>query len=42
MLAFEVWELIKVPFPYTDRYASLAPSRLVIAAGPLLVDHSLL
>ena len=42
MPAFEVWDIVKVPFPYTDRPVRQRRPALVIAAGELLAEHGLL
>ena len=42
MPTFEVWDIVKVPFPYTDRPVRQRRPALVIVAGKLLVDHGLL
>ena len=42
MPAFEVWDVVKVPFPYTDRPVRQRRPALVIAAGELASDHGLL
>jgi mRNA interferase MazF len=42
MPSFEVWDIVKVPFPYTDRPARQRRPALVIAAGALLAEHGLL
>jgi mRNA interferase MazF len=42
MPIFEAWDIIKVPFPYTDRPVRQRRPALVIAAGKLLADHGLL
>ncbi len=39
---FEVWDIVKVPFPYTDRPVRQRRPGLVVAAGSLLADHRLL
>src|SRR6266478_9343008 len=42
MPAFEVWDIVKVPFPYTDRPVRQRRPALVIAAGELEAAHGLL
>ena len=42
MPTFEVWDIVKVPFPYTERPVRQRRPALVIAAGALLVDQGLL
>ena len=42
MPSFEAWEIVKVPFPYTDRPVRQRRPALVIAAGELVSAHSLL
>jgi mRNA interferase MazF len=42
MPGFEVWDIVKVPFPYTDRPVRQRRPALVIAAGALLAEHGLL
>lgn len=42
MPAFEVWDIVKVPFPYTDRPVRQRRPGLVIAAGKLQAEHGLL
>jgi mRNA interferase MazF len=42
MPGFEVWDIIKVPFPYTDRPARQRRPALVVAAGELEAAHGLL
>lgn len=39
---FEVWDIVKVPFPYTDRPVRQRRPALVIAAGELQSAHGLL
>ena len=39
---FEVWDTVKVPFPYTDRPIRQRRPALVVAAGNLLAEHGLL
>jgi PemK-like, MazF-like toxin of type II toxin-antitoxin system len=41
MPIFEVWDTVKVPFPYTDRPVRQRRPALVIAAGELAVAHGL-
>jgi len=42
MPGFEVWDIVKVPFPYTDRPVRQRRPALVIAAGELETAHGLL
>jgi mRNA interferase MazF len=42
MATFDVWDIIKVPFPYTDRPVRQRRPALVIAAGELQDLHGLL
>jgi mRNA interferase MazF len=42
MPGFEVWDVVKVPFPYTDRPVRQRRPALVIAAGELASAHGLL
>jgi len=42
MPTFEAWDIVKVPFPYTDRPVRQRRPALVIAAGELEVAHGLL
>jgi mRNA interferase MazF len=39
---FSVWDIVKVPFPYTDRPVRQRRPALVIAAGELHTEHGLL
>jgi mRNA interferase MazF len=39
---FEVWDVVKVPFPHTDRPTRQRRPALVIAAGELEAEHGLL
>jgi mRNA interferase MazF len=41
-MGFERWDIIKVPFPYTDRPIRQNRPALVIAAGELEAAHGLL
>ena len=41
-MGFEVWDIVKVPFPYTDRPIRQNRPALVIAAGELEATHGLL
>src|ERR1700686_4949563 len=41
-MAFAVWDIVKVPFPYTDRPIRQNRPALVIAAGALEATHGLL
>jgi mRNA interferase MazF len=42
MPAFEAWDIVKVPFPYTDRPVRQRRPALVLAAGDLQIRHGLL
>jgi mRNA interferase MazF len=42
MPSFEPWDIVKVPFPYTDRPVRQNRPALVIAAGELEAAHGLL
>ena len=42
MTSFETWDIVKVPFPYTDRPVRQRRPALVIAAGQLAGDYRLL
>jgi len=42
MATFETWDIVKVPFPYTDRPVRQRRPALVIAAGELETAHGLL
>jgi len=42
MPTFEPWDIVKVPFPYTDRPVRQRRPALVIAAGDLQAAHGLL
>ncbi|GHD38862.1 hypothetical protein GCM10017083_00110 [Thalassobaculum fulvum] len=42
MPTFDVWDIVKLPFPYTDRPTRQRRPALVIAAGDLLESHGLL
>src|SRR5690348_5102013 len=42
MPSFEVWDIVKVPFPYTDRPVRQRRPALVIAGGQLEETHGLL
>ncbi len=42
MPTFDVWDVIKVPFPYTDRPVRQYRPALVVAAGDILESHGLL
>jgi mRNA interferase MazF len=42
MPSFEVWDIVKVPFPYTDRPVRQRRPALVLAAGELQTRHGLL
>lgn len=42
MAAFEPWDIVKVPFPYTDRPVRQRRPALIIGAGEIEADHGLL
>ncbi len=42
MTAFRPWDVVKVPFPYTDRPVRQHRPALVIAAGAIEAAHGLL
>jgi len=42
MPGFKVWDIVKVPFPYTDRPVRQRRPALVVAAGELETAHGLL
>jgi mRNA interferase MazF len=42
MAIFEVWDIVKVPFPYTDRPVRQRRPALVVAAGEIEAAHGLL
>ena len=42
MATFDVWDIIKVPFPYTDQPVRQRRPALVAAAGELQAVHGLL
>jgi mRNA interferase MazF len=42
MPGFEIWDIVKVPFPYTDRPVRQRRPALVVAAGELATAHGLL
>ena len=42
MPAFEAFDVVKVPFPYTDRPVRQRRPAVVVAAGPLTEQHGLL
>jgi mRNA interferase MazF len=42
MAIFEPWDIVKVPFPYTDRPIRQRRPALVIAAGEIAAAHGLL
>lgn len=42
MPGFKVWDVVKVPFPYTDRPVRQYRPALVVAAGGLESAHALL
>ncbi len=42
MAIFEVWDVVTVPFPYTDRPVRQRRPALVVAAGKLQEGHGLL
>jgi len=42
MPTYKAWDIVKVPFPYTDRPVRQRRPALVIAAGQLATEHALL
>jgi mRNA interferase MazF len=42
MAIFEVWDIVKVPFPYTDRPVRQRRPALVVAGGEIEAAHGLL
>jgi len=42
MPVFDAWDIVKVPFPYTDRPIRQRRPALVLAGGDLQVRHGLL
>jgi mRNA interferase MazF len=42
MPSFDAWDVIKVPFPYTDRPVRQRRPALVVAAGGVQEEHGLL
>lgn len=42
MPTFKSWDIVKVPFPYTDRPVRQRRPALVVAAGQLEANHGLL
>ena len=42
MVIFEVWDIVKVPFPYTDRPVRQRRPALVIAADEIEAAHGLI
>lgn len=42
MPTFKAWDVVKVPFPYTDRPVRQHRPAVVVAAGQLEADHGLL
>jgi mRNA interferase MazF len=42
MAIFDVWDIVKVPFPYTDRPVRQRRPALVVVAGEIEVAHVLL
>jgi mRNA interferase MazF len=42
MPTFDAWDIVKVPFPYTDRPVRQRRPALVVAAGELQATHGLL
>jgi mRNA interferase MazF len=42
MPTFKAWDVVKVPFPYTDRPVRQHRPALVVAAGQLEANHGLL
>ena len=41
MPTFELWDIVKVPFPYADRPVRQRRPALVVAAGDIQAHHSL-
>jgi mRNA interferase MazF len=41
MATFEIWDVVKVPFPYTDRPVRQRRPALVVAAGEIETSHGL-
>ena len=42
MAIFEVWDIVRIPFPYTDRPVRQRRPALVVAAGKIEATHGLL
>lgn len=42
MPAFEVWDIVKIPFPYTDRPVRQRRPALIVAAGGMQANHNLI
>jgi len=42
MQSFDLWDIVKVPFPYTDRPVRQRRPALVVAAGSVQRQHGLL
>ena len=42
MAVFDVWDIVKVPFPYIDRPVRQRRPALVVAAGEIEATHGLL
>ncbi|HEX4113340.1 MAG TPA: type II toxin-antitoxin system PemK/MazF family toxin [Stellaceae bacterium] len=42
MASFSIWDIVKVPFPYTDRPVRQRRPALVAAAGGVETEHGLL
>jgi mRNA interferase MazF len=42
MPTFNAWDIVKVPFPYTDRPVREWRPALVVASGPIQEQHGLL
>ncbi|WP_448204085.1 type II toxin-antitoxin system PemK/MazF family toxin [Azospirillum sp. sgz302134] len=42
MPTFDVWDVVKVPFPYADRPVRQRRPALVVAAGDLQTNHCLI
>ena len=40
--SFDAWDVVKVPFPYTDRPVRQQRPALIVAAGTLEAEHGLL
>lgn len=42
MTGFKLWDVVKVPFPYTDRPVRQYRPALVVAAGEIEAAHGLI